>query len=66
MVCELNVVAVDKTNDLANSSRYQAQERKLRSPCSGRQKDSEAGKIRNEKISRDMGIDGNGILGRRR
>jgi hypothetical protein len=61
MVCEFQ--AVDNANVVANSSRYQTQERKLRSSCSSRQENNEAGKVGNKKISGDMGIDGNGILG---
>jgi hypothetical protein len=59
----VNSKAVDKINDLAYGSRYQAQEREFRSSCPSRKKDHKASEVRNKKISRDMGIDGNGILG---
>jgi hypothetical protein len=61
MVCEFQ--AVDNANVVANSSRYQTQERKLRSPCTSGKANNKTSKVGNEKISGDMGIDGNGILG---
>jgi hypothetical protein len=55
--------AVDNANAVANSSRYQTQERKLRGSCSSWKENNKTSKVGNKKISGDMGIDGNGILG---